>query len=281
MPYARSLQTYVLPEFYADAPSSWARRLDDISPAMPNLDRLVFRKFEPTEPDGSDRGWGNSDKPQWVLYTAKPIRMVDAERATQFEKHWSEVPEAQQAGLQGVVSDYQHFMWHARGLYVKPFLILQGQWGGTPCKYTRQEEAFLKGSGAMFDPYPLGMFEAIPFDERVVKQISLRDRLLQVSGSYERLERMDTSASKRLDEETAEYLKRETVLDTFREMIQPSVEFLKSWKARQEVQSTLPRAPAGLSDTLSQWKDHYRETGQWMKSLPASQRRVQVAINPS
>ena len=157
MPYQANLHQYALPEFFREPPREWVQRLAEIAPDMPNLDRLVFRYMEPTHPDGTDRGWNCPERGQWILYSAKDIRLVDKDRAAQFAKHWSELfTEAEQVARKSVVSDYQHFMWHARGLYVRPFLILQGEWGGTPAKYTEKEVAFLQASGMLDEPFPVG-----------------------------------------------------------------------------------------------------------------------------
>jgi hypothetical protein len=285
MPYPRSLQGFCLPEFYEPVPESWERRLREVSPVMDNLDHLVFRYFAPTNPDGSDRGWLHKDRGQWTLYTAKPIRLVDPERAEQFRLHWSELPEASptqpevRVGRRSVVSDYQHFMWHARGLYVRPFLILQGQWGGTPMKYTEQERAFLESSDCYAEPFPIGTFEACPFNEEVVKQIALRDRLLRVSNSYERLEQLDTSAGMKAEDNAALLVRRQTFLDTWKQIQAPTVDFLQHYMKRSEHREEFPAAPADLSNTLSTFKDTYLETGHWEKTAPASQRRSRKALS--
>lgn len=278
MPYARSLQAYTPPEFYREAPVEWTRRLREVSPEMPNLDRLVFRWLEPTNPDGSDRGWANAERGQWMLYTAKDTRLIDNERAEQFRLHWSELPSDQQEGRKAVVSDYQHFMWHSQGLYVKPFLILQGPWGGTPAKYTDQEIAFLDGSGCMSEPFPIGMFPACPFDERVVTQISLRDRLLQASNSYDAVAAMDTPAGIRAATDEATIVKRKTIKDTWAVMIQPSVDFMKSQGWKKQVTSQLPAAPTGLADTVARWKDQWMEHGSFPSVGPVIGKKVQVAV---
>lgn len=283
MPYPRTLQQYAQAEFYREPPDLWVKRLAEISPDMPNLDRLVFRWFSAKNPDGADRGWPiNADREvcggMWVLYAAKPIRMVEKHRARQFEKHWSELPEAEQAGRQAVVSDYQHFMWHSQGLYVRPFLILQGEWGGTPAKYTEQEKAFLKASHCLDEPFDIGMFPPCPFDERVVKQITTRDRLLQQSNSYGHLEDLDSSDGLGREFDDAERVKRETYLDTWKVMIQPAVEFYKRFVHTKEATRVLPKAPDGLANTLDGWKDHFLETGIIPGVTPARCRKVQMTV---
>jgi len=288
MPYARALQRFTRRGFYFEPPREWVRRLREISPELPNLDHLVFRRF-----DGEEDGNGSwpckeaRERGVLALYAAKPIAMVEKERAKQFDRHWSELAEEFQAGRRACVSDYQHFMWHSRGLYVRPFLILQGEWGGTPAKYTEKERAFLKASHCEHEPFDIGLFPPIPFDERVVRQITLRDRLLQVSNSYGALEELDTSEGLGREFDEAEQVRRETFLDTLAVMNQPAVEFYKQLytssqtsKRSHAAESQLPPAPAGLSDTLAKWKDHFLQTGQWLHGTPAPQRVLHdVRIN--
>lgn len=278
MPYALSLQAFTPPEFYREPPIEWDRRLREVAPEMPNLDRLIFRYVAPTNPDGSDRGWCHNERGQWVLYSAKDIRMVEKERAAQFEKHWSELHESAQAGRRAVVSDYQHFMWHARGLYVKPFLILQGPWGGTPAQYTEREIAFLQASNCIDEPFPLGMFPACPFDERTVTQIGLRDRLLQLSNSYDALAKLDTPEAMKAETDAAQLLKRQTFLDTMQVMLAPSVEFMKSFIHTKEADRVLPRAPAGTANAVGQWREHWLEHGAILGANPASSKRIQMTV---
>lgn len=272
MPYQRSLQQYCLPEFYREPPPEWERRLREVSPVLPNLDHLIFRWFEPHD------SWQHDERGQWALYAAKPIRLVEKERAAQFEKHWSEMPIGHQAGLASVVSDYQHFMWHAKGLYVKPFLILQGPWGGTPAKYTEREIAFLQASNCLDEPFPIGSFPACPFDERTVETIAKRDRLLQMANDYDALAKLDTPDAIAREETAAQRLKRETFLDTWRVMIQPSVEFMQSFLRTKEADRVLPRAPEGTTTAVAQWRDHWIEHGAIIGAGIAGQKRVQMAV---
>jgi hypothetical protein len=182
--YALSLRSHTSPGFFVEPPAAWERRLREISPILPDVDHLVFRFRDGQHPNDGNNSWPDEEaraRGLWMLYTAKPIRLVDKERAAQFEKHWSELsilpeadyPEGPQVARRQVVSDYQHFMWHTKGLYVRPFLILQGPFGGTPAKYTEQERAYLKNSYLQEDPLDIGSLPPCPFDERVVAQKQL------------------------------------------------------------------------------------------------------------
>jgi hypothetical protein len=280
MPYALSLQTYCKPEFFAQPPESWQRRLREVSPIVENTSHLRLRYFAPHD------FWYWPDQGQWMLYACTPKRMIHPERAKQYDKHWSELsldPEkeyndgAQQA-RKAVVSSYQHFMWHTCGVEAKPFLILQGDSGGTPAKYEEREKRYLDASGCISEPPPLGFFPACPFDERTVRRITERDRLLQACNRYDELEKMNKPEYLRQEDEAAERVFRETYLDTMAVMLRPNIEFIQSAMGRRWLDS-LPPAPAGTADAVAQYKDAWIEHGKTVGTgRVAPQRAKQFAV---
>lgn len=280
MPYARSLSEYVLPEFEAQAPDSWERRLREISPILSNTSHLRFRKFE-ARADWSESPFNlQPDRPLWALYTCLPIRLVEPLTAGGFQKHWSEQPTAgEKVATRAMVSDYQHFMWHVHGLYVKPFWFLQGDWGGTPAKFTDRERRYLEASGEEAIPAPPGTFTPCPFDERAVAQIVARDRLVQAGNRFDALEKMDRPEYKKAEDDAAELVYRETVLEHLAAMAAPAAEFMKSQLAKREIDAAVVSglmrpAPDGLPNVLATWKDVFRETGQMIGATAPLQRKV-------
>lgn len=284
MPYPLSLQTYTLPEFYAEAPPEWERRLREVSPITPNMSHLGFRKFEPRE------DWLWKERPIWTIYRRTPRHLVDPSVAVMFEKHWSEqplhpesdFPESEQVAHRAIVSDYQHFMWHTQGVRVTPFWILQGEWGGTPMKYTKRESAYLRGSGMPEKPYPISWFPACPFDERAVKAILARDRLIQAGNRFDELEKQNRPEWKKAEDDAAELLYRETVLDSLAVLNAPAIEFMKSQKAKAELADAeaagvIRPAPKGLENTLASFRETFRETGR-MPSVGAVRMKKYVAV---
>lgn len=284
MPYSRTLQSYTRPEFYAEPPGAWERRLREISPVLPNTAHLRFRKFDP-RPD-----WGESpfneqpDRPLWAIYRAVPRALVHPDRAAQFERHWSELiskEDESQGRMTGaavarkaLVSDYQHFMWHTAGLEVSPVWLLQGPMGGTPLCYTPRQVAYLRGVGAETTPLAPGLLTPCVFDERSVAAILKIDRLIQADNNFDALEKMDRSDAKKADDEAAERLYRETYLDTMAALIAPNIEFMKTQRGKAEVNEYLPPAPKGLENTLATWKDVFKETGQMIGVGHATTRKV-------
>lgn len=280
MPYQRTLHGYVLPEFEAEAPDSWERRLRDISPILPNTSHLGFRKFEPRDDWAESLFNRQPDRPLWALYTRLPIRLVEPLTAEGFRLHWSEFPtEGERVATRALVSDYQHFMWHVHGLYVKPFWLMQGEWGGTPLKFTDRERRYMDGAGMDVVPAPPGAFTPCVFDERVIAKVLERDRLVQAGNRFDELEKMNRPDWKKAEDDAAERVYREQVLATLAESAAPAVEYMKSQLAKQEIDAAVTSgfmrpAPAGLPNVLATWKDVFRETGQLIGATAPTQQKV-------
>lgn len=274
MPYTRSLSAYVLPEFEREAPRSWVKRLREISPVTDTTSHLRFRWREPKD------FWLHPERGLWELYSCTPRHLVERDRALSFADHWSELPTEFQEGRKSVVSNYQHFMWHSQGVEVRRFWVLQGEWGGTPALYSPREKRLLDAVDAYSEPFPLGAFPPIPFDERCVKFIVERDRLRQADHDLTKLAGMERPDFKKAEDDAAERVYRERLLKHMHEMTCAQAEFLTSYLRKSESDQTMERAPDGLSDGVATFRDQYIEHG----SIPqvgarAQSRNVSVAVS--
>lgn len=272
MPYALGLQQYLPPGYDRPFPESWAKRLREMSPTLGNLAHLHPRWVEP-KPE-----WYHPERGVWLLYSCTPRHMVHPDRVEQMQLHWSELDSTRQVGRREMVSSYQHYMWHVHGVEAQPFWILQGDWGGTPAKYSQRERRYLDASNAISEPFPIGFFPPTPFTERSVALILERDRLVKACNRYDELEKMDRPEYLKAEDEAAERLFRETYIDTWKEIMRPSVEFIASTLGKSQYNEALPPAPEGLSDTVSQWKDHFIEHGAVIGTHIANHRKLQVAV---
>lgn len=285
MPYKLSLQSYTLPEFEALPPDTWERRLREISPVLPNTAHLGFRKFAPRDDWKESPFNAQPGRPLWAIYTRLPIRLVEPLTAEGYRLHWSEhFDEGEQIATRALVSDYQHFMWHTRGLYVQPLWLLQGEWGGTPTKFTKRETRILDATGQDIIPAPPGTFTPCVFDERVVRKVLERDRLVQAGNRFDELEKMNRPEAKKAEDDAAEMLYRETVLEQLSAMVAPEVEFFKSQIGKREIEaavrsSFIPEAPKGLPNVLATWKDVFRSTGVVPGATAPTQKQVPMLVN--
>lgn len=273
MPYDLTLQAFALPEWFAEPPREWEQRLREISPKHEKLQHLRFRYRAP------QADWNHPERGVWELYACTPRALVTAERASQFEKHWSELPIWEQVGRKAFVSNYQHFLWHTQGVEAKRFWVLQGPWGGTPAVYSERERRYLDASSCVSEPYPLGFFPACPFNERAVTLILQRDRLVKANMRLDEMDKQDRPAALKAEDDEAERVFRETYLDTMYVMMQPQVEFMQSQIAREAMADLdLPTMSKAQEDSLSTWKDHYLEHGTVPGAGRTTNRALQLAV---
>lgn len=284
MPYSLTLQRYTLPEFFAEPPAEWVRRLREISPVTEKLSHLRFRyragSPDMLHPDAQVKG-------VWELYSCTPRAMVSKDRAKQFEKHWSELPASEQPGRKALVTTYQHYMWHVHGVDVKRFWVLQGERGGTPAQYTEMERAILRaaadhaamqGDDMLVEEFPIGALPPCQFSELSVRAIQARDRLIQAGMNMDRLQRMDSSAALASETDAAEKRFRSEWLDWWYAQIQPQAEFMKWYLTKSEADQTLRRASHEEANSVTEWKDRWIEHGSIAGAGIASSTKIAVAV---
>lgn len=242
-------------DYLREAPEAWVTRLRAVSPVTDRLAHLVFRWRDPKD------FWLCPEQGQWQLYAATPKALATKDRAACFEQHWTDLSKGLQAGRKSTVTDYQHYMWHTHAVDVALVATLQGPSAYTPARYTVREQRYLDAVGAISEPFPLGFFPAQPFDERTVKHILDRDRLVKVGGDLDALEAEDAPGAVKAEREVAEREHRAAYLKTWSAMMAPCQEYLKSALFKSEVAPDLAPAPEGLADKLAVWKETFIETG--------------------
>lgn len=261
-----------MPDWEKAPPAEWERRLREISPITDTLAHLRFRWRAP-QPD-----WFHPDEGQWELYSCTPRQMVTPDRASQFDVHWSDLPQAKQAGRKTFVTSYQFAMWHQHNVDAHRFWVLQGPAGGTPAIYTERERAILRSIDQPEEAPPFGLLPACDFDELAVSKILLRDRFLQYQKDVDALKRTNSVAAQLAETEAAEKLFRERFLDEWYERMRPQAEFLQSYLRTSEAEMTMRKATREETDAVAQWKDHFKEYGTVISAGVAGSRKVQVAV---
>jgi hypothetical protein len=249
-PLVQARPTDIRPEWVEPAPPDWDARLREISPIVEKTSHLRFR-------------WQSSTE-QWELYECTPAALLSDDRVAQLSQHWSELPPSQQMGRRRFVSEYQFFMFRTHRVEARRFWILQGSQyitGGTPYAFTDRERRVLEASNLTAEPVPPGLLPNIPFDERVVRAIAARDRLRRLGGNLDALARESRPDAVRAADEETERQYRAAFLDWHKTANAPSVEFMKWYGHQKESRHTLPPAPAGLANVLTDWRDQYVETG--------------------
>lgn len=251
-------------EWIKPVPESWERRLRQISPIVDKTSHLRFRWRQATE--------------QWELYQCTPITALSDDRIQQLTQHWSELPTDQQMGRKLFVSEYQHFMFRTHKVEASRFWVLQGNHGGTPAAYTDREERLLKAMNEPTETPPPGLLPYAPFDERAVKAIVARDMLVRYDGNIERMLKACDSEEMQKEAEETEKAFRRTFLKWWREEMAPLSEFMKWYLRTTESDQTLAKATPETANAVTEWKDHYIETGTVLNARTAGSTKRSVAV---
>lgn len=253
-------------------PVEWETRLRDISPIVDQTSHLRFRWRPKMQDDFHD---------VWELYACTPVALLDDFRVHQLTQHWSDLPPSQQMGRKQCVTEYQHYMFRTHRVEARRFWVLQGPNGGTPAVYSRREARLLKAIGVPDDPPPLGFLAYAPFDERAVRAILQRDKLVQAGGDLDRMERARSADALRSEDDDTEKDFRRAFLGWWFDMCLPMSDFMQTYLRTTESERTLRKATRQENDALAQWKDHFIETGDLIGATNGSSRALQVPVTSS
>jgi hypothetical protein len=254
-------------EWLKQPPPEWTTRLREFSPIVDKTSHLRFRWREDFE--------------QWWLYQCTPVTALDADRIAQLSVHWSTLPTSEQMGRRQFVTEYQFWMFHTHRVDARPFWILHGSefvTGGTPFSYTDHERRILEAMDEPGEPVPPGTLPNIPFDERVVRAIQARDRLLKFGGSLDRMLKSNRPDALLADEADTERAYREAFLTWHNTTNKPVAEFMGWYTKRKESRHTLPPAPAGLANRMADFRDRFIETGDIRGAGVPASRTLNVAV---
>jgi len=254
----------VKPEWVRPTPHGWEESLRGISPIVDRTSHLRFR-------------W-RANVEQWELYECTPLHLIDPDRVKQLSVHWSQLPKDQQRGRRTFVTEYQHYMYREHKVDARRFWVLQGNRGGTPAAYTERERRMLEIMGECPDVPPLGCLPYAPFDGRAIKAIQQRDRLAKHGYDIDALEKAKTAESLRIEDEEAEKDYRRAFLSWWSNEMKPMSEFMKWYLGKSESDHTLRRATRDEANAVSQWKDHFIETGVVLNAGQVSNRALQIAV---
>lgn len=254
----------VLTEWVKQPPEGWEPRLRIISPIVDRTSHLRFRY--------------RTQYDMWELYEATPAHLLSEDRVTQLTRHWSELPKDQQYARKRYVTEYQHYMFRTHKVEVRRFWVLQGEMGGTPAEFTERETKLLESVGAPSEPPMLGMLEACPFDQRAVEAILKRDLLLKNGGDLDALKKSRTALELKIQDDENEKDYRRSFLGWYFEQMLPCSDFMKTFLRTKEADNTLRKATREESDLVSQWRDHFIETGIVLGAGQVTNRAVQIAV---
>lgn len=259
----------VRPEWVETPPEGWEARLRVISPLVDRTSYLWYRFRPKMQPDFHD---------VWELYELTPAVLLTPGRVEQLSQHWSELPLDQQFARKRFVTEYQHYMFRTHRVEARRCWVLQGETGGVPAEYTEREQKLLDAVGAPSEPPLVGMLEGCPFDRKAEQAILARDLLRKHGGDLEALKRSRSGAALTIADTENEKDYRRAFLGWWFEQMMPCSDFMKVFLRTKEADRTLRRATKQESDIVTQWRDHFIETGIVLGAARPSSRAVQIAV---
>ncbi len=241
-------------------PVAWVRRLREISP---RTDRTSYLWLAWSQDPHTATGIHRVER--WTIHQCVPRALLPRDRIAQLVTHWSDLPTDEQAGRRMMVSDFQHYFFRTHGADARRMWVLQGfdveEWSGTPAGYTDRERLTLRSVQQATTVPPAGTLPYMPFDERCVRALLERDRLLRYQMDLDRMEAAFTPLGARHQLADAERAGRKAFLDWWSVRCAPQAEFLRWMHTKPSQQALLPRATKRHANAASQFREHYLETG--------------------
>lgn len=259
-------------EWLREAPREWTTRLREISPITDKTSHLRFRWRRNLEEEGEG---------QWSIYECVPAQLLDAGRVEQLSVHWSTLPKAEQMGRKRFVTEYQFYMFQTHRVDVSLFWILQGTkhlTGGTPFSYTQRERRVLEASNEDVNPVPPGLLPNIPFDERVVRAIQARDRLIKAGMNLDAMEKQNRPDALRAEDEAIEREFRTAFLDWHHTENAACASFMSWFARRKEAVGLLPEGPKRETPSASDFRDTFINSGVALGATAPRSRALQIAV---
>jgi hypothetical protein len=247
-----------------EAPAEWEAALRAFSPIRTDVPWLALRWF-PMKRQVKDGTW--KDAGRWVLYecvheslidpTNEIVSLLSGPQPSRLRDPIAAKAKALYA------SDYQCAMYRTHRVWARNLWILQGSQGGHPIEYSMHEQKLLQAAGLPTDPPPLGGLPYAPFDQRVIAQLTKRNRLFKL-GSIAALRRQGAADWQReFDEAEREFRKQHMAMLT--EQMAASADFLDyyttSSKTATECQNTIPQMSPEQQRRVAIAHEQYVDTG--------------------
>lgn len=146
-------------------PAEWERRLREISPVSEVHSWLALKWHPAIE--------------RWFVYEMVPDAFIDTGfRAELQGEHPHQLEEWAR-----IVTPYQWEMYRQHKVHARPCWIIQGTHGGHKVAFDAIDQELLRAMGKPTSPPEFGSLPYAPFDERVVKQLVERSKLVQAKNN--------------------------------------------------------------------------------------------------
>lgn len=252
-------------EWSREVPPEWEALLRSISPVSTVVPWLSIwwhphvRESEPGKGDWHDGG-------RWLLHECVPFDMLDDREKLSLLPMFLGPPACRLSPGAAYarrlrVNDYQYQMFRSHRVYARQLWIIQGTQGGHPTVYQEPERKLLKLRNLPTDPPALGELPYAPLDNRVIRQMLHRNRLIQFGNDLHAWRMSGTHAAYDRDwaEEQRQY--RIAYLDWLCTTVEPEVEFWQANSWKKEIREVIPAASREAMNAASQFKDLFIDTG--------------------
>lgn len=212
---------------------------------------------------------------RWVLYECIPLHLMPSDDRkvrpdlTGAELHFylnGKPPRDRSEDDPSPISDVQHEMARRWKVWAGPLWVMQGNGGGHLWRLDPQMQAMLTEMGCPTEMPPIGAFPPCPFDERTKQALYARNRLAQLGGSLDKLQRSGSPEMRAAEEARLQREVREASMKFIEGMLEPLVDMATSLVAgpntRSEHMDQLVPVH-GQAGRMADAYEQYRETGDY------------------
>ena len=242
-----------------EVPTEWLRDLRAISPVSRFHSWLDFRWLpaRKVHPSGEvvDRG-------RWCLYEWIPRRGIPADMVRMLSDRPPRLlPKGQQAGRSLFVDDYAHEMYRTHQCWVRPFWAIQGSDGGHPVEYNDLETEWRKLAGLPTVAPKIGALPYADFDNRVIQNVLMHDRLVRAGLDLDALTKMSTNDALKREAEEGQRALRAQYVGWLKGELAASTDFLTDYSRKTEADRTLRPATKQEENAAARLEDEFIATG--------------------
>ena len=152
-------------------PEEWERRLREISPISETVSWLALKWHPAIE--------------RWFLYECVPNQFISQDWRSELE---GEHPHKLEEWAR-ICTPYQWEMYRKYRVHARPCWIIQGTKGGHKVAFDAADQELCKAQGIPQSPPAFGSLPYAPFDERVVRQLVARNKLVAAKNDLAEFKR--------------------------------------------------------------------------------------------
>lgn len=247
-------------EWSREFPAASRQALREISPVSTVHSWLEPRWFPMRDPDRS----------RWVLYECVHESLIPADEQDIVSMLGgcppSRMPDPNRRAVRlQFVDDWQCAMYRTHRVWARPCWVIQGPAGGHAVVYAEAEQQLLQLKGLPTDPPAVGELPYADFDQRTVRQLRQRNRLIQLGNNLDALKRSGSDAAIAAERDAHLKQYRAAYLAHLEAQMAPCVDFLawytSSAKTATECRETLPETTPAQADAAARTMERYIETG--------------------